>query len=110
MIATLRLFSSRAPTLIKGMFGVGSIGDGFSLDSLVVQCAVNIPYYEQVAIYLSLPIAIAVVPAVALAALYWFRRHVQHVGLALSPPPRVPLAHCNACAHCLLCSFVRSVP
>jgi hypothetical protein len=73
LISTLRLFATRAPSMIKGVFGIASTGDGFSLDSVVVQCAYKIPFWTQVSIYLLSPIGVCLIPPMLLMSAYYLR-------------------------------------
>ena len=70
LISTMRLFTTRAPTMIKGMFGIASMSDGFSLDSIVVQCAVKVGFWQQVAVFLLAPPVMATVPPIVMFVRY----------------------------------------
>ncbi len=47
--ASMGSFSTKAPALIRSMFDVSTVADGMSLNSVLVQCALKLPYYGQVA-------------------------------------------------------------
>lgn len=74
MIATLRLFSGRAPVLIKTIFGVGATVDGFSLDNVVIQCAIKIGFWNQVSVFLLMPFFAVAVPPLITYILYQLHR------------------------------------
>lgn len=72
--ATLRLFTTRAPSSIKSLFGFSSVADGLSLDSLVLQCSVRISLWEQTTFYLTFPLLVAVLPPLVFYAAMWINR------------------------------------
>ncbi len=86
MISTLRLFSSRAPDLIRSLFGIASTVDGFSLDNVVIQCAVKIPLWNQVAAYMLMPFAAVIVPSIIVFLLFHIRKFAGKVCKSICSP------------------------
>lgn len=64
---------------MKSIFGVASTGDGFSLDSVVVQCAVKITFWQQVSMYLLAPFVIGALPPFIVMTVYKTRERLGKV-------------------------------
>ena len=41
-------FSSKAPALIQNILNISSTADGLSLNSVIMQCAIKMTYFDQV--------------------------------------------------------------
>ena len=54
-------------------------GDGFSLDNVVLQCAIQIPLWEQVTFYLLMPFAAALGPPIVVWLLFYVRYVSGHL-------------------------------